>query len=79
MDPIYQTILTLVCMLGAFFWGQHRGVIIGSEVTWNLIIESFDATHIDWDEETNEMVFFNKHDKKFKSTEAFYNSQKREE
>jgi len=33
MDPIYQTLLTLACMLATYFWGKYKGAsAIGDEI-----------------------------------------------
>lgn len=75
MDPISQTILTLVCMIGAFFWGLKQGTVKGAQATWEIVIDAFNAIHIDWNEETNELTFTREGNlsKTFKSSEAWKN------
>jgi hypothetical protein len=40
MSPEYQTILTIVCMLGAWFWGKSEGRIEGISMTVDLFVDN---------------------------------------
>ena len=40
MSPEYQTILTLVCMLVAWFWGKSEGRIEGISMTVDLFVDN---------------------------------------
>jgi hypothetical protein len=73
MDPIYQTLLTMGCMLGSFYWGLKQGAIKGSQHTWEIVIEAFNAIYVDWNDDDNVITFTNADDmsKKFKSSEAW--------
>jgi|DEB0MinimDraft_3_1074331.scaffolds.fasta_scaffold50391_3 hypothetical protein len=76
MEPISQTVLTIICMLATWFWGNKQGAVGGSQHTWSIVIDAFDATHIEWQEENNELVFTNEYGKTFKASEVFKNVSK---
>jgi len=74
MGPFEQTLLTIICMAAAFYWGKREGSIAGSAQTWGVVLEAFDASHCDWDQEDNELTFTNEYGKKLNSSRAWGNA-----
>lgn len=72
MDPLYQTVLTICCMFGAYLWGRSQGVMSGCTMTWLVVIESFRAKELNIDEDTQE-IFFTDNWGRVKSSLTFWN------
>jgi len=77
MDPYWQTIVTVVCMLAAFFWGKSNGFKLGAVYALDLIMETIEADSfvIDLNDET---VDFFKEGKHFSAKRAWTNDEKEE-
>lgn len=39
MIPEYQTLITIVCMIGAYLFGRHRGVDVGIRIVIEILLE----------------------------------------
>lgn len=57
MEPIYQTLVTLACMVGAFIWGLNVGFKKGSITSWTMIKVAFGAKDLYFDVNRCEIRF----------------------
>ena len=74
MDPISQTVLTLVCMLGTFFWGKVRGFNHGALWAFDRVLDEIEADSFVIDEE-NDCLTFHKNGRKFSAKKAWTNEE----
>jgi hypothetical protein len=58
MDPISQTILTLVLMLATFFWGKMKGFNHGAIWAFDKVLDEIEADSYSIDTDNDCLRFF---------------------
>jgi|GEM_PF-6450032 hypothetical protein len=71
MDPVYYTILTMFCMMCAYFWGKRNGISYGIIRTYARVTEALGFHGVEFDDDTSSIVFIDKWGGKHNAKDAF--------
>ncbi len=72
MDPLWQTLLTIVCMSATYIWGRRVGFYVGIDEMQKICLVAFNKTDMYLDnDDMIKLVFIDADGKEWRSTHAF--------